>query len=123
VRTLEISNQNSSTNRSIFKSRAASALVISIVADSLDYVAAPLFGIPVMGDILDAIVVSLLYNITRSKMSTAVNMIEFIPFVGDFIPVYTLSTLMWIAKELKSNRKKPQNRNKNAIIDPSIYKL
>lgn len=123
MRTLEISNQNSSTNRSIFKSRAASALVISIVADSLDYVAAPLFGIPVMGDILDAIVVSLLYNITRSKMSTAVNMIEFIPFVGDFIPVYTLSTLMWIAKELKSNRKKPQNRNKNAIIDPSIYKL
>ena len=58
-----------------------------------------------MGDVLDAIIVSLLYNITRSKMSTAVNMIEFIPFVGDFIPVYTLSTLMWIAKELKSNRK------------------
>lgn len=105
MRTLEISKQNTS-NRSLFKSRAASALVISIVADSLDYVAAPLFGIPVMGDILDTIVVSLLYNITKSKMSTAVNMIEFIPFVGDFIPVYTLSTLMWIAKELKSNRKR-----------------
>ena len=38
-------------------------------------------------------------------MSTAVNMIEFIPIVGDFIPVYTLSTLMWIAKEWRSNRK------------------
>ena len=105
MRTLEIVKQNSSTNRSIFKFRAASALVVSIVADALDYIAAPLFGIPVMGDVLDAIIVSLLYNITRSKMSTAVNMIEFIPFVGDFIPVYTLSTLMWIAKELKSNRK------------------
>ena len=105
MRTLEVVKQNSSTNRSIFKFRAASALAVSIVADSLDYIAAPLFGIPVMGDVLDAIIVSLLYNITRSKMSTAVNMIEFIPFVGDFIPVYTLSTLMWIAKELKSNRK------------------
>jgi hypothetical protein len=39
-------------------------------------------------------------------MSTAVNMIEFIPVVGDFIPVYTLSTLMWIAKEWKSDRKR-----------------
>jgi len=112
MRTLEIIKQSASTNNSVFKFRAASALVISIVADSLDYVAAPLFGIPVLGDILDAIVVSLLYNITRSKMSTAVNMIEFIPFVGDFIPVYTLSTLMWIAKELKSNRKSIRTETK-----------
>jgi len=104
MRTIEI-GQKGSAHSSLFKIRATSALVISVVADALDYFAAPLFGIPVLGDIFDAVIVSLLYNITRSKMSTAVNMIEFIPFVGDFIPVYTLSTLMWIVKELKSNGK------------------
>lgn len=105
MRTVEIIKQNASADSSLFKLRATSALVVSVVADALDYFAAPLFGIPVLGDIFDAVIVSLLYNITRSKMSTAVNMIEFIPFVGDFIPVYTLSTLMWIAKELKTNKK------------------
>lgn len=105
MRTLELLNQNGSAKNSLFKLRAATALSISIGADALDYFAAPLFGVPVIGDIFDAIVVSLLYNITRSKMSTAVNMIEFVPIVGDFIPIYTISTLMWIAKEWKSNRK------------------
>lgn len=106
MRTVEISRSRGSAERSFFKFRATSALIISVVADVLDYIAAPLFGIPVLGDIFDALIVSLLYNITRSKMSTAVNMIEFIPFVGDYIPVYTISTLMWIAKELKSNGKR-----------------
>ncbi len=105
MRTLEISGQKSTRSSSVFKFRATSALVVSVVADALDYFAAPLFGFPVLGDIFDAIIVSLLYNITKSKMSTAVNMIEFIPFVGDYIPVYTISTLMWIAKELKNNKK------------------
>ena len=105
MRTLEIIGPRGPRELSLFKFRAASALIISVVADALDYFAAPLFGIPVFGDVFDALIVGLLYNITRSKMSTAVNMIEFIPF-GDYIPVYTLSTLMWIAKELKSNRKR-----------------
>ncbi len=112
MRTLELIRQESSTDNSLFKLRATSALVISIVADALDYFAAPLFGIPILGDIFDAVIVSLLYNITRSKISTAVNMIEFVPFVGDYIPVYTLSTLMWIAKELKSNRKYTRTETK-----------
>ena len=105
MRTLEVSGQESTRSSSVFKLRATSALVVSVVADALDYFAAPLFGFPVLGDIFDAIIVSLLHNITKSKMSTAVNMIEFIPFVGDYIPVYTISTLMWIAKELKNNKK------------------
>lgn len=105
MRTLEISGQKSTRSNAVFKLRVTSALVVSVVADALDYFAAPLFGFPVLGDIFDAIIVSLLYNITKSKMSTAVNMIEFIPFVGDYIPVYTISTLIWIAKELKNNRK------------------
>lgn len=106
MRTLQVIGRRGSGELSLFKLRAASALIISVVADALDYFAAPIFGIPVFGDVFDALLVSLLYNITRSKMSTAVNMIEFIPFVGDYIPVYTISTLMWIAKELKSNRKR-----------------
>ncbi|MGA7369143.1 MAG: hypothetical protein WBX01_08435 [Nitrososphaeraceae archaeon] len=105
MRTLEIIGEEGTGDGSSFKLRATSALIISVVADALDYFAAPLFGIPVLGDIPDAIIISLLYNITKSKTSTAVNMIEFIPFVGDYIPVYTLSTLMWIARALKSNRK------------------
>jgi hypothetical protein len=112
MKTLEIVGQRSTRNSSVFKLRITSALVVSIVADALDYFAAPLFGIPVLGDVFDAIIVSLLYNITKSKMSTAVNMIEFIPFVGDYIPVYTISTLMWIAKELKSNRKQIEAETK-----------
>ncbi|MDQ3840130.1 MAG: hypothetical protein M3297_12780 [Thermoproteota archaeon] len=83
-----------------FGRRAAAALGLSIVADTLDYFMAPLFSAPIVGDIFDSIVTSMLYSITRSKMSTAINMIEFIPFVGDLVPVYTLSTLLWISKEL-----------------------
>jgi hypothetical protein len=88
-----------------FGRRAFTALGISIIADGLDYFAAPLFSTPLIGDVFDTIVTSLLYSITRSKLSTAINLIEFIPFVGDFIPVYTLSTLVWISKELKNSSK------------------
>jgi hypothetical protein len=88
-------------NDTSFVRRAITALGVSIVADGLDYFAAPLFSTPLIGDIFDFIVTSLLYSITRSKSSTAINMTEFIPFVGDLIPVYTLSTLLWISKELR----------------------
>jgi len=82
-----------------FKFRAISALGVSLVADLLDYIAAPIFDMPLLGDILDAITISLLFRITQSKVSTAVNTIEFIPFVGDMIPVYTFSTILWIVSE------------------------
>ena len=75
------------------------ALGISIVADILDFLAAPIFGIPILGDIFDAIVTSLLYLITRSKVSVVMNLAEFIPFLGDFLPVYTVSTILWIARD------------------------
>ena len=88
-------------NDTSFVRRAITALGISIIADGLDYFAAPLFSTPLIGDVFDFIITSLLYSITRSKSATAINMIEFIPFVGDFIPVYTLSTLLWIGKELR----------------------
>lgn len=104
TRTSEIVKQADFVDGSVFKFKAASALGISVIADALDYFAAPFFGLPVVGDIFDAIVVSILFSITKSKMSAAINMIEFIPVVGDFIPVYTLSTLLWISKEWNSQR-------------------
>jgi len=75
------------------------ALGISIVADILDFLAAPIFGVPVIGDIFDVIVTGLLYLITRSKVSVVMNLAEFIPFLGDFLPVYTVSTILWISRD------------------------
>jgi hypothetical protein len=77
---------------------AALALGISIIADALDYLAAPLFSIPIIGDVFDVIATGLLYSITKSKVSVIMNLAEFIPFV-DFLPVYTVSTLIWIIRE------------------------
>lgn len=85
--------------RRFFKIRVALALGISILADILDYLVAPIFGIPVLGDIFDVIVTGLLYLITKSKVSVVMNLAEFIPFIGDFLPIYTVSTILWIARE------------------------
>jgi hypothetical protein len=84
-----------------FGRRAITALGVSMVADGLDYFAAPIFSSPLVGDIVDSIVINTLYSITKSKLATSINLVEFIPFVGDFIPVYTLSTLYWISRELR----------------------
>jgi hypothetical protein len=78
---------------------AAFALGISIVADALDYFAAPLFSMPIIGDVFDVITMGLLYSITKSKVSVIMNLAEFIPFVGDFLPTYTVSTSIWIIRE------------------------
>lgn len=84
--------------RRFFKIRVTLALGISIVADILDYLAAPIFGVPILGDIFDVIVTGLLYLITRSKVSVIMNLAEFIPFLGDFLPVYTVSTMLWVIR-------------------------
>jgi hypothetical protein len=60
---------------------------------------------PVIGDIPDAIVTGVLYAITRSKRSALLNMIEFVPVIGDFVPTYTISTLMWLYFESKKKKK------------------
>jgi hypothetical protein len=90
-----------------FRLRAASALGISIAADIRDYVAAPIFAMPLIGDAADAFISVVLYSITRSKKAAAINALEFIPVIGDFVPVYTLSTLIWIYEE-SAKRKRPQ---------------
>lgn len=100
---------DSGFSKSSFKSRAASALGISIIADLLDYFAAPVFDMPLLGDVLDVVTMSLLFRITQSKISTAINTIEFIPFVGDLIPVYTFSTILWILREWKKQIRQKEN--------------
>lgn len=88
-----------------FQARATAALGISIVVDALDYVGAPIFALPVVGDVVDAAVIAILYRLTGSKTSTAINALEFIPVIGDMIPAYTLSTLLWILRESSHRRK------------------
>ena len=80
------------------------ALGISLVADLLDYLVAPVFGVPIIGDIFDVFVSSLLFSITRSKVLLIMNLAEFIPFLGDFLPVYTISTLIWVLREQEENK-------------------
>ena len=83
----------------------ALALGISLVADLLDYLAAPIFGVPIIGDVFDVIVSSLLFSITRSKVLLIMNLAEFIPFLGDFLPVYTISTFIWLLREQDEENK------------------
>lgn len=79
--------------------RSLFALVISIIADTLDFLGEPILSVPLIGDIPKAFVTGLLFAITRNKRSAAINLIKFIPIIGDFIPTYTITTLMWIHKE------------------------
>jgi hypothetical protein len=97
-----------------FGVRATAALGISIVADALDYIGAPIFALPIAGDVVDAIVMAILYRLTGSKTSTAINSIEFIPVIGDMIPAYTISTLLWILRtsyKTKDNDSLPMNQS------------
>ena len=83
----------------------ALALGISLVADLFDYLAAPIFGVPIIGDVFDVIVSGLLFSITRSKVLLVMNLAEFIPFLGDFLPVYTISTFIWLLREQDEENK------------------
>ena len=96
-----------------FIHKAVAALGISIVCDALDYIGSPLFEIPVIGDVFNGITTSLLYSITRNKRSAAINLIKFIPIIGDFIPTFTISTLLWISRESKKEKKKMVAEYKN----------
>ncbi len=82
----------------------ALALGISLLADLLDYLAAPIFGVPIIGDIFDVIVSGGLFSISKSKVLLIMNLAEFIPFLGDFLPVYTISTLIWVLREQEENK-------------------
>jgi hypothetical protein len=41
----------------------------------------------------DCVTIALLYNVTKSKFAATINMMEFIPVIGDLLTVYTYSTL------------------------------
>lgn len=97
---MELRTRKKSNSELSFQARAISALGISVIADTLDYAGAPIFALPIIGDVTDVIMMTLLYRLTGSKTSAAINTIELIPFIGDFIPTYTITTLMWILREL-----------------------
>jgi hypothetical protein len=101
-----------------FGIRAASALGISVIADALDYVGALIFALPVIGDIADLIVTGLLYRITKSKVTVVINAVEFIPFIGDFVPTYTISTLLWILNE--SRKKQASHKGESHRLELTI---
>ena len=103
-----------------FKRKALTALGISVAADILDYIAAPVFAVPIIGDAFDALTIALLYNVTKSKFSTTLNMMEFIPVIGDLLPVYTFSTLAWIIKEVAEIylREPIKRRGTNVVTKP-----
>jgi hypothetical protein len=103
-----ISQKKADKSELPFEVRATAALGISIVADALDYFGAPIFALPIVGDIVDVIVMAMLYRLTASKTSAAINSIEFIPLIGDMIPTYTISTLLWILR-VSSKRKDNDN--------------
>lgn len=85
--------------KKLFLWRAFSALGISVIADALDFIGGPILAIPPIGDIPNAIITGLLFAITRNKRTAAINLIKFIPIVGDYIPAYTVTTLLWIYTE------------------------
>ena len=103
-----------------FKRKALTALGISVAADILDYIAAPVFAVPLIGDAFDALTIALLYNITKSKFSATLNMMEFIPVIGDLLPIYTFSTLAWIIKEVAEIylREAIKRRGTNVVTKP-----
>ncbi|MGA7978356.1 MAG: hypothetical protein WB975_14055 [Nitrososphaeraceae archaeon] len=103
-----------------FKRKALTALGISVAADILDYIAAPIFAVPLIGDVFDALTIALLYNVTKSKFSATLNMMEFIPVIGDLLPVYTFSTLAWIIKEVAEIylREPIKRRGTNVLTKP-----
>lgn len=85
--------------------RANSALVVSVGVDALDYLAPMLSAMQILGDISDGIAIGILYEITGSKRSILLNLVEFIPVIGDFVPAYTISRLLWIYSESRQKQK------------------
>ena len=115
-----ISQKKSNQSDLSFEVRATAALGISVVADVLDYIGAPIFALPIVGDVVDAVVMAILYNLTGSKTSTAINSIEFIPVIGDMIPAYTISTLLWI---LRGSRKRKDNEDQSSDESVKSYRF
>jgi hypothetical protein len=72
--------------------------------------------------VFDALTIALLYNVTKSKFSTTLNMLEFIPLVGDLLPVYTVSTIAWMIKEVAEMYfKEPIKRNGSNLVTTPLH--
>ena len=87
--------------RKVTTSRALVALGLSVIADTMEFLDVVAFAFPIIGDVSNAALIGALYAITRNKKSTAINLIKFIPVLGNIIPVYTITTLLWIYSEAR----------------------
>ena len=83
------------------------AFAVAIVSDLLDYTAAG--SLPVIGDVIDAITVPILYALI-GKFSLF-GAIEFIPF-ADLIPTYTIAVALAYRKELKKSKRELDGRKR-----------
>ena len=97
----------------IATSRMLVALGLSVIADIMEFLEVPVFALPIIGDIPNAAIIGSLYAITRNKKSTALNLIKFIPVLGSIIPVYTITTLLWIYSELRRQNVKLSDHSKD----------
>ncbi len=113
-----IGQKKSNSSDRDFQVRAATALGLSVVVDTLDYIGAPVFALPILGDVVDVIMMAILYRLTGSKTSAAVNSIELIPFIGDMAPTYTISTLLWILRESLKRKDKD-----SLSLNRSLHKI
>ena len=95
-----------------FMSRLLVALTISVIADAIDFAEGPILGIPPIGAVSNAVVTGILYAITRNKKSATINATKFIPFIGDFIPTYTITAHVDFQGIEKDHSKYPSIRKK-----------
>ena len=69
VKSKLVKMNDSEFGKSSFKFRATSALGISIIADLLDYFAAPVFDMPLLGDIFSEFPVASVFEVLHLRRS------------------------------------------------------
>ena len=94
------------TKGGVSPTRAATALVLSVVADVMEFLEIPLLAVPFIGEIPTVAVGGALFAITRNKRSAALNLIKLIPVLGSIVPIYTITTLIWIYSESRKQKYK-----------------
>lgn len=76
--------------------RFATALMFALLLDAADYT---IGWIPIAGDLLD--VVGILVLLAFIGKYALLGLIEFVPFIGDFLPAFTTSVVLARMEEKK----------------------
>lgn len=67
------------------------ALIIAVIADALDLLLFPIFGIPIIGDIADLITTIILFPLIG--VNALIGLGELVPLV-DVMPLFTIGVLL-----------------------------